>query len=129
MNARLRYMTDSVETASPAKLLVQLYDRLVLDLQRAEQAWRSGDVTTALAQTQHAQEIIAELHATLDLEAWSGAPALAQIYTFALGELIRANIDRDADRVLAVRELMEPLRDSWRDAAASTDLTPASLSA
>ena len=49
MNARLRYVTDSVETASPARLLVQLYDRLVLDLNRGEQAMAAGRPWTAEA--------------------------------------------------------------------------------
>jgi len=37
-----RYLADSVATASPAKLLVMLYDRLVLDLNRSEEALRVG---------------------------------------------------------------------------------------
>lgn len=129
MNARLRYVTDSVETASPARLLVKLYDRLVLDLARGEQALEAGDRTSASEQILHAQDIITELHATLKVDAWSGAKSLSQIYTFCLGELIRANIDADAPRVAGVRHLMEPLRDSWRSAAESADLSPASLSA
>ncbi len=130
MNARLRYVTDSVETASPARLLVQLYDRLVLDLTRGEQALTRGDRSAASEQILHAQDIITELHATLQVDAWSGAAALSQIYTFCLGELIRANIDRDAGRVGAVRGLLEPLRDSWRVAAETADISaPASLSA
>lgn len=130
MNARLRYVTDSVETASPARLLVQLYDRLVLDLNRGEQALIRGDVAEAGSQILHAQDIITELHATLDVSAWSGAPALSQIYTFCLGELIRANIGCDAERVAGVRRLLEPLRDSWRVASDTSDVAgPATLSA
>ena len=72
MNARLRYVTDSVETASPARLLVQLYDRLVLDLTRGEQALAAGDRAAASEQICHAQDIITELHATLKVDAWSG---------------------------------------------------------
>lgn len=132
MNARMRYVTDSVETASPARLLVKLYDRLVLDLQRGEQAIIDGDAVTANDQLLHAQDIITELHATLDVDAWAGGPGLAQIYEFALRELIAANIGREAERVAAVRALFEPLRDSWRqaaDVADATDRSPATLSA
>ena len=40
---RDRYVGDSIATASPARLLVMLYDRLVLDLVQADQA-RTGGV-------------------------------------------------------------------------------------
>jgi flagellar protein FliS len=60
-----------------------------------------------------------ELRTTLDVEAWVGAPGLANLYGFLFTELIAANIGRDADRVMACRNLVEPLRDAWREAAAS----------
>ncbi len=130
MNTRTRnrYLADSVTTASPGTLLVRLYDRLLLDLQRGERAIRDADPLTASETLTHAQDIVAELHATLRVDAWSGGPALAQIYEFALRELIRANIDRDADRVASIHALFEPLRDSWRQAATSTEATATSTS-
>lgn len=114
---RERYLADSVATASPAKLLVLLYDRLVLDLSRAEQALAAGDRGAASAQITHAQEIILELRATLDTEAWAGAVGLASLYGFILTELIGANVTGDGQRVAACRALIEPLRDAWREAA------------
>jgi flagellar secretion chaperone FliS len=116
---RDRYLQDSINTASPAKLLLMLYDRLVLDLMQAEQALRAAERETAHDKITHAQEIVLELRTSLDVEAWSGAPALANIYGWMLTELIGANIARDADRVAAIRELAEPLRDTWREAAAA----------
>lgn len=117
---RERYLRDAVTTASPAKLLVMLYDRLVLDLARGEQALRDGDRDGAGTQIQHAQDILLELRVSLDLTAWDGAAGLSQLYGFLLTELIQANIRRDADRVAACRVLVEPLRDAWREAAAAS---------
>ncbi|GIM92336.1 flagellar export chaperone FliS [Paractinoplanes toevensis] len=116
---RDRYLQDSINTASPAKLLLMLYDRLVLDLMQAEQALRAEEREAAHDKITHAQEIVIELRTSLDVEAWSGAPALANIYGWMLTELIGANIARDADRVAAIRNLAEPLRDTWREAAAA----------
>lgn len=116
---RDRYLQDSINTASPGKLLLMLYDRLVLDLMKAEEALRSGDREQAHEQITHAQEIVLELRTSLDVEAWSGAPALAGLYGWLLTELIGANINRDAPRVAACRSLVEPLRDAWREAAAA----------
>ena len=115
---RDRYLQDSISTASPGKLLLMLYDRLVLDLMKGEEALRSGDREQAHEQLTHAQEIVLELRTSLDVDAWSGAPALADLYGWMLTELIGANIARDADRVAGCRTLVEPLRDAWREAAA-----------
>jgi flagellar protein FliS len=140
---RDRYLQDSINTASPAKLLLMLYDRLVLDLMQAEEGLRTvarlkdkgwiadaeeraqkqdqlaAERTTANERLTHAQEIVLELRTSLDVDAWSGAPALANLYAWMLTELIGANIAQDADRVVAVRALVEPLRDTWREAAAA----------
>jgi flagellar secretion chaperone FliS len=116
---RDRYLQDSVNTASPGKLLIMLYDRLVLDLMKGEEALRSQQREQAHEQLTHAQEIVLELRTSLDVDAWSGAPALANLYGWMLTELIGANIGRDAERVAAVRSLVEPLRDTWREAAAA----------
>lgn len=116
---RDRYLQDSINTASPAKLLLMLYDRLVLDLMQGEEALRAGQVEPANDKLTHAQEIVIELRVSLDVEAWSGAPGLASLYGYLLTELIGANIAKDADRVATCRSFVEPLRDAWREAAAS----------
>jgi flagellar protein FliS len=114
---RDRYLRDSVNTASPAKLLIMLYDRLILDLAKGEEALRSGERELANDRLNHAQEIVLELRTSLDVEAWSGAPGLAGLYGWLLTELIGANVARDADRVAACRALVEPLREAWNEAA------------
>jgi flagellar protein FliS len=114
---RHRYLTDSISTAPPAKLLLMLYDRLVLDLTRGEQAMLDGDRPEANTHLQHAQDIVTELHVSLDLDAWDGAAGLASLYSFVQTELIHANVRGDAAKVTSVRDLIEPLRDTWREAA------------
>ncbi len=114
---RERYIADSIATASPARLLIMLFDRLVLDLTRGEQALLAGNRAEANTQLLHAQDILTELHMSLDMDAWSGAAGLAQIYTFMVTELVNANVRGDAAKVASCRELAEPLRDTWREAA------------
>ena len=122
------YLQDSVGTASPGRLLVMLYDRLVADLFQGEEALRAGHRELSADRLTHAQEIILELRTTLDVEAWSGAPGLASLYGFLLTELIQANIKRDADKVASCRALIEPLRDAWREAASLAAAAPATIS-
>jgi flagellar secretion chaperone FliS len=112
-----RYADDSVATASPTRLLVMLYDRLVLDLNRGEQAQRAGDRGTAASSLGHAQEIVAELLSSLDQNAWDGGPRLASVYTWLLKELSGSIVTDDADRTAACRACVEPLRDAWAQAA------------
>ena len=118
-NLRDRYLQDSINTATPGKLLVMLYDRLVMDLVQGEEGLRTGDREQANERITHAQEIILELRATLDVDAWAGAAGLASLYGFLVTELIQANIQRDAGKVATCRGLVEPLRDAWREAAAA----------
>ena len=115
--ARSRYTADSVATASPARLLVMLYDRLVLDLVNAESYAGSRDVERMSSELQHAQDIVLELRTSLDVDAWDGAAGLAALYTWIYSELVGANVQRDPASIAACRGLVEPLRDAWRQAA------------
>ena len=115
--ARSRYTADAVATASPARLLVMLYDRLILDLVNAEQAARAQDIARMGSELLHAQDIVLELRTSLDTTLWDGARGLSDLYTFLYGELVTANVKRDADRIASCRGLVEPLRDAWRQAA------------
>ena len=120
MNAstiRNRYVGDSVGTASPARLVTMLYDRLVRDLTTGEATLAAGDLEGGHNALVHAQEIVWELAAGLDPTKWNGGPALAALYQFMLGELLDANVKKDAAKVASVRSLVEPLRDAWHQAA------------
>lgn len=123
---RARYLADTIATASPARLLVMLYDRLALDVTQGEAAIRNGDRATASDRLTHAQEIIGELLSTLDVTAWEGADGLASLYRFLLQELMQANIKQDAAKAGSCRELIEPLQEAWREAAMAVGGAPAS---
>ncbi|MCZ2830291.1 flagellar export chaperone FliS [Modestobacter sp. VKM Ac-2986] len=122
---RNRYLGDAVSTASPQRLLVMLYDRLALDLERAESALTTGDREQANNLLQHAQDIVLELQSSLQVESWEGGPRLSALYTWLHGELVRANVKGDLRRVGDCRKIVEPLRDAWREAAASLASSPA----
>ena len=116
---RARYVGDAVTTSSPQGVLVMLYDRLALDLERAQRDVAAGNRTGASEQLQHAQEIVLELLSSLQVDVWEGGPRLAALYKWLIGELIQANIKLDTNRISSCRQVVEPLRDAWRQAAAS----------
>jgi flagellar protein FliS len=114
---RNAYAKESVSTASPAKLLTMLYDRLIRDLLTAEQALGAGDAEKASEQLLHAQAIVLELQSSLKVDAWDGGPGLSALYAFVYGELVAANLSKDAAKVRSCHELLEPLRQAWHEAA------------
>jgi flagellar biosynthetic protein FliS len=92
---RARYLGDAVATSSPQQVLVMLYDRLALDLERAQKAVAASDRTEASEQLQHAQAIVLELLSSLQVDAWEGGPRLAALYNWLIGELVQANVKLD----------------------------------
>lgn len=116
-DVRSRYLADTVATAGPSRLLTMLYDRLVLDVERAEVALQLGQRGEATRRLANAEDIVAELIASLDTAAWDGGPGLMTLYNYLHSELLGASLSGDAERVAACRELILPLRDAWREAA------------
>ena len=117
-SARNTYMGSMVSTASPARLLVLLYDRLVLDLQRAAESQDAGQHVVASEHLMHAQEIVLELQSSLRVDVWSGGPQLSAIYSFVYTQLVQANVKRDVELTRSSLALVEPLASAWREAAA-----------
>ena len=116
-HAQRAYLANSVSTASPATLLVMLYERLSLDLQRGLAALQEGDLQQTHAQLVHAQEIILELRSSLKVDAWEGGPSLAMLYDYLHTRLVQANVAKDAAAVEFCLESVNQLRDTWREAA------------
>ena len=96
-----------------------LYDRLLLDLGRAETAQQAANWPVASENLLHAQAIIAELVSSLKTDAWDGADGLLGLYNYAFTALVNANIQRDPALTREAIELLEPLRQAWHEAAAA----------
>lgn len=117
--AQARYASDAAQTVTPGRLLTMLYDRLVQDLCVAEAAMRTVDAQAVGERIGRAQEILLELHATLDLTVWPEGEPLARLYLWLVSELSQARVRSDPRRVADCRALVEPLREAWHAAAAS----------
>ncbi len=116
-NAQNAYLAQSVATASPAKLLVMLFDRLVLDVRRAVDCQIDGRPLEASPHLIHAQEILLELQSSLRLDVWDGAAQLSSIYGWLHTQLVRANVSRDVEVTRDCLKIIEPLAETWREAA------------
>ncbi|GAA4158402.1 flagellar export chaperone FliS [Gryllotalpicola daejeonensis] len=115
--ARSAYARDAVLNATPAQLVVMLYDRLELDLRRAELAQAEERWADASAPLRHAQDIITELQLSLRLDVWDDAEKLFAIYTYVRNALVAANVSHDIERTREAARLIAPLAAAWRGAA------------
>lgn len=123
---RSRYASDAVTTASPARLLIMLFDRLLRDLTVSEQSLADRDLAAASAALLHAQAIVSELNTALDATAWDGAAGLSSLYVYVHERLVTANLAKDPSIVLECRDLLQPLRDAWMQAALTAGQSAAS---
>lgn len=129
--ARSAYVDASITTATPARLLVMLVDRLVLDVRRGQTAQAAGDLQQAHAQLVHAQEIVLELRSTLRPEVFPGGPGLVALYDYLHQQLVLANVRKDEALTSHCLDLVERLAETWRQAAldAASPATTTGLSA
>ncbi len=114
---RSRYTQDAISTATPARLVIMLYDRLLRDLTCAVKAMQDADRAAASAALLHAQAIVSELNMALDTTAWDGAAGLSSLYLYVNERLVAANVAKDASIVGECLDLLQPLRDAWMQAA------------
>lgn len=114
---RAAYVGNAIETASPARLLVMLCERLVLDIERAIAAQQADDHLEANKHLIHAQDIVLELSTSLRPEVFEGGPALLSIYSFLRSRLIHANLRRDRAAADECLTLATQICDTWRAAA------------
>lgn len=110
------YQQQAVATASPAQLVLMLYDGAIGAVLRATQAHGEGfeGLPVVNEELQRAQAIISELLFSLDREKGGHvAQSMASLYDFCLDRLIRANVSKDMALVKPVVEVLTGLRDAW----------------
>ncbi len=109
------YLKSAIETASPERLVLALYDGAIAATTRASEALEAGgDPEGAHRELVRAQSIVLELRMALDLDRGGEIAAnLASLYAFCLERLIRANVAKDPEPLGAVLRVLEDLRDAW----------------
>lgn len=115
-----RYRSDGMASTPPGRLLTMLYDRMLLDFDRAIDAIGRTSIEEAHNALIHAQEIVFELHMALDLEAWPDGGALADLYVYLTEQLSAANAKKSVALIENCRSVVEPLAESWHEAYRQT---------
>ena len=112
------YRESAVMTASPAQLVVMLYDGAARFLKQAEILAAEGAWGDAGGRVTRAEMIIDELLVTLDTEQGGEvADRLQAIYVFCKRLLIEARLERDVERIRKTASLLLDLRGSWAELA------------
>jgi flagellar protein FliS len=117
--AASRYLQDRVLTATPAELIGMIYGVAVRSLVAAGTSLAAGDRLAAGRHLVKAQDAVLELRCSLDrTSSDSGAAEMAgrmeSLYEFVQLRLVRANVNGDAALVAECLEIVESLRQAWR---------------
>jgi flagellar protein FliS len=124
---RNRYLTEAIETATPAGRLIMLFDALEQDLARAAQAFEAKATIKEISDLLiHAQDILMVLRETIDVENWEPAARIQALYDFWYSELVKTNLEKSPSRIPPVAEGVHQLAAAWREAATRVD-APAAM--
>lgn len=112
------YRRTEAQSASPMQLVVMLYDGALRYLNDAKAAQATNDRRRRAQALRRVAAIIAECHATLDLErGGSLASELDRLYSYMSARLLDVTVKRDTTAVDELYKLMSTLRDAWAQAA------------
>jgi flagellar protein FliS len=112
------YREMEIHAASPERLLVIVFEQLVVNLERARIAMERNDVELRVTALRRARGLVAELLSTLDFEK-GGALAieLADLYQFLLTELVDIGRRGDVRTMRKLVNIATHLRDGFAGAA------------
>lgn len=115
-NPYARYQQTSVETATPTRLVVMLFDGAIRFLQQAQPAMQARQLDVQSRQIGKAQSILAHLRSTLDFERGGEvAPALDTCYAACYQCLNDANLHDRADLLQQAIDALRELREAWTE--------------
>lgn len=131
MNAiQKSYLAREVESASPAKLVLMLYDGALSATKKAEVEIAAKRVPEAHHQLMKAQDIVLHLANSLNMqEGGVIAQNLYLLYDFIYDALVRANLTKDPEPLQKVKEILTMIRDGWDDGVVQGKPPPISVAA
>jgi flagellar protein FliS len=121
------YRSAAVMTASPAQLVLMLFDGALKSLAIAQEAFKRPptDWQRFEAINRHltkAQSILAELQGGLDMETGGEfAETMHRLYSYHMRRLFEANMRKKVEPVIEVEGLIREIRDAWAEVIARGD--------
>lgn len=119
INYLKNYKQASVQTASPGKLILMLFDGALRFLEASKIGFREpaenfrrneiiyNNITKSV-------NIFLELQSSINLEKGGDlAKTLYSLYDYMIRQLHKANLEKDIELVIEVERLLLPLREAW----------------
>ena len=117
------YREIQIKTATPARLIIMLYDGAVKSLNIAIEILEKKEHKLDIVSNNviKAQDIISELMVSLDFEKGGEiAKDLFNIYMYMNRELLSGNIKKEIEPLKNVRKFLMDLREAWNEIADKT---------
>jgi len=120
-----RYRAVKIQTASPAQIMLMLYDGAIRFALIARGKIEEKDYAAKGAYIGKVQAIVSELMSSLD---FSVAPELCerleQLYLYIMEQLTAANLEMKTEPIDLSVELLKTLREGWNEALTSLPSDP-----
>ena len=113
-NVYAQYSNNKVLTASPAELVLMLYDGAIKFCNIAVVAIDAKDIPKAHTNIIKAQKIIDHLRITLDMS-YPVAQDFDNIYAYVAKRLVEANVSKDKEILEEVCTHLRSVRDTWKE--------------
>ena len=136
------YKAQSVQTASPGKLVLMLFDGYLRFTTAAVKSFEETDLTKKNEGINNnlikAQNIVTELQSSLDMSVPGELPGtLYRLYDYVLHQLQQANLQKNPEPIAEADKVIAELRDAWAEmliqnptegGSTPTDSQPGSIS-
>lgn len=108
------YKKNAVNSASPLRLVIMLYDGAIKFINLGRTALVNKDLYNQNLYLQKAQRIITELTSSLDMERGGEVSTnLFALYTYTYNQLVTGNLQDDTVSLDAAEAVLRDLRDGW----------------
>lgn len=131
MNPYLKqYQKNEVETASPEKILILLYDGAIQFLNKAKIAMEQKNIPEIHNNIIGCENIIMEFINTVDEENGGDfAVRIKALYEYFYNTLVQANMKKDVTKIDEVLKHLVELRATWKQAIAMVNSQKAAVAA
>lgn len=109
------YRNTQMETMSPARLILLLFQKLDEELQRAKELILSGDMEGKGKAIIKSQDIVMELLNSLNLKTGQIAENLQALYLYIFRELNNVNFYKDTDKLNVILKIVDELKTAWEE--------------
>mgnify|MGYP001327440652 CR=1 FL=1 len=114
------YKAQSVQTASPGKLVLMLFDGYLRFTTAAKRAFDETDFTKRNEGVNNnlirAQNIVTELQSSLDMSVPGELPGtLYRLYDYVLHQLQQSNLQKKPEPIDEADKVISELRDAWSE--------------